>query len=499
RNQLTELTARHQQFEQQWQEAERQKIEWEAELKALAEQEASLRQRLALGEARLDEQMGAEPWRQWLGSRQWQEWQQTCEEYLRGQSEWEQLGGELATLTPALSAQEARVQSQNELLHKLERDYKEHEQQRQGLLASREACLEGRSIALVEQEWQQRLQLAASQLEEVMTALRVAREKQTELKARLAHLEQDKQVSSRRRREALGRWAAHAGTLGIAEYDLRRLLAITPDELRARRTALQRLDDALAEARTRLTERQRALAQEEARLARYREHHGELTALTAEALAERLGACEAHCRELEEQLFQCKSTLAQAEVAALKAGSLQEALAAQQAVADHWLQLSELIGSASGAKLRTFAQSLTLERLLLEANAQLGELSPRYRLERVPGTDLALQVVDLDMGDEVRSVDSLSGGESFLVSLALALALSSLSSRQTQVESLFIDEGFGTLDPDSLDLALSSLDSLQAAGRQIGVISHVQTLVERIGVQIRVEALGGGESRVVLP
>ncbi|NEX84293.1 AAA family ATPase [Aeromonas rivipollensis] len=499
RNQLTELTARHQQFEQQWQDAERQKIEWEAELKALAEQEASLRQRLALGEARLDEQMGAEPWRQWLGSRQWQEWQQTCEEYLRAQSEWEQLGGELATLTPALSAQEARVQSQNELLHKLERDYKEHEQQRQGLLASREACLGGRAIALVEQEWQQRLQLAASQLEEAVTALRVAREKQTELKARLTHLEQDRQVSSRRRREALGRWAAHAGTLGIAEYDLRRLLTITAEELRARRTALQRLDDALVEARTRLTERQRALAQEEAKLARYREHHGELAALTGEALAERLGACEARCGELEEQLFQCKSTLAQAEAAALKAGSLQEALAAQQAVADHWLQLSELIGSASGAKLRTFAQSLTLERLLLEANAQLGELSPRYRLERVPGTDLALQVVDLDMGDEVRSVDSLSGGESFLVSLALALALSSLSSRQTQVESLFIDEGFGTLDPDSLDLALSSLDSLQAVGRQIGVISHVQTLVERIGVQIRVEALGGGESRVVLP
>ena len=216
-------------------------------------------------------------------------------------------------------------------------------------------------------------------------------------------------------------------------------------------------------------------------------------------LDSRLTALEAHCRALDEQLFQCKSTLAQAEAAALKAGTLQEELAAQQAVADHWQRLSDLIGSASGAKLRTFAQSLTLERLLLEANAQLAELSPRYRLERVPGTDLALQVVDLNMGDEVRSVDSLSGGESFLVSLALALALSSLSSRQTQVESLFIDEGFGTLDPDSLDLALASLDSLQAAGRQIGVISHVQTLVERIGVQVRVEALGCGESRVVLP
>ena len=136
---------------------------------------------------------------------------------------------------------------------------------------------------------------------------------------------------------------------------------------------------------------------------------------------------------------------------------------------------------------------------MLVANEHLAELAPRYQLERVPATDLALQVVDRDMGDEVRAVESLSGGESFLVSLALALALASLSSKQTQVESLFIDEGFGSLDPDSLDTAIACLDSLQAAGRQIGVISHVQTMVERIGVQIRVEALGGGESRVIVP
>jgi DNA repair protein SbcC/Rad50 len=499
REQLTKLHADQQQFEQRWHDAERQKVALEAELKALAEQENTLRQRVVQGEARLDQQMGAEPWRQWPEGERWQEWQQLCEAYLQGQNEWEQLGSELASLTPILSAQAVRVQSQNELLHKLERDYKEGEQQRQGLLASREACLDGRAIALVENEWQQRLQQAASQLGEAVVVLHTARERQTELKTRLTHLEQDRQVSSRRLREVQGRWSAQASALGIAEYDLRRLLAIQPDELKARRIALQQLDDALAEARTRLGERQRAQAQEEAKLERYREHHKELTALSVEALSERLSASEAHCRELEEQLFQCRNALAQADAAAQKAGSLQEELSRQQAVVDHWQQLSELIGSASGAKFRTFAQSLTLERLLLEANAQLAELSPRYRLERVPGTDLALQVVDLDMGDEVRSVDSLSGGESFLVSLALALALSSLSSHQTQVESLFIDEGFGTLDPDSLDLALSSLDSLQAAGRQIGVISHVQTLVERIGVQIRVEALGGGESRVVLP
>lgn len=499
RQQLSQLASQHQQFEQQWQEADRQRIALEGEVKGMGEQETTLRQRLEQGGSRLDEQMGGQPWRQWLGSQQWHEWQRACEAWLHGQSEWERLTGEIASLTPALSAQEARLQTQRELLHKLERDYKEHEQQRQGLVTSRATCLGGEEIALVESRWQQRLQQLASELETMQGAARALRERQTELKTRLSHLEQEKQVSSRRRREVLGRWAAHASSLGIAEYDLRRLLAMSPDELKGRRAALQALEDARAEARTRLTERQRALALEESKRDRYREHHPELAALAPLELDSRLTALEAHCRALDEQLFQCKSTLAQAEAAALKAGTLQEELAAQQAVADHWQRLCDLIGSASGAKLRTFAQSLTLERLLLEANAQLAELSPRYRLERVPGTDLALQVVDLDMGDEVRSVDSLSGGESFLVSLALALALSSLSSRQTQVESLFIDEGFGTLDPDSLDLALASLDSLQAAGRQIGVISHVQTLVERIGVQVRVEALGGGESRVVLP
>ncbi|MEG0172705.1 MAG: AAA family ATPase [Aeromonas sp.] len=499
RDQLAKLHGDQQQFEQVWHEAERQKIALEAELNALAEQENTLRQRLAQGEARLDRQMGAEPWRGWAEGERWPEWQQTCEACLQGQGEWERLGAEVASLTPLLSAQAVRVQGQDELMHKLERDYKEGEQQRQSLIASREACLGGRAIAEVESEWQETLLQLSNRLDEAVTALRALRERQTELKTRLTHLEQDKQVNSRRQREVLGRWAAHAASLGIAEYELRRLLAIPAEELKARRAALQQLEDALAEARTRLGERQRAQALEEAKLARYREHHGELAALSADTLSQSLAASEARCRELEEQLFQCRNALAQADAAAQQAGSLQQALAQQQGVADHWQQLNELIGSASGAKFRTFAQSLTLERLLLEANAQLAELSPRYRLERVPGTDLALQVVDLDMGDEVRSVDSLSGGESFLVSLALALALSSLSSRQTQVESLFIDEGFGTLDPDSLDLALSSLDSLQAAGRQIGVISHVQTLVERIGVQIRVEALGGGESRIRLP
>lgn len=170
----------------------------------------------------------------------------------------------------------------------------------------------------------------------------------------------------------------------------------------------------------------------------------------------------------------------------------------QQECWNSWRVLNDLIGSASGNKFRVFAQSLTLESLLIHANEHLNDFARRYQLQRVPATDLDLQIIDRDMADEVRSVQSLSGGESFLVSLALALGLASLSSTKTQVESLFIDEGFGTLDQETLDVAIASLDALQGMGRKVGIISHVPILVERIGTRVVVEKLGGGQSRVLV-
>ncbi|MFO0932149.1 MAG: SbcC/MukB-like Walker B domain-containing protein [Planctomycetota bacterium] len=143
-----------------------------------------------------------------------------------------------------------------------------------------------------------------------------------------------------------------------------------------------------------------------------------------------------------------------------------------------------------------FAQSLTLTELVATANAHLAGLRPRYRLARVPGTDLDLQIVDRDLGDEVRSVASLSGGETFLVSLALALGLSSLSAQDVRLDSLFVDEGFGTLDGDSLEDAIAVLDALQAEGRQVGLISHVPGLAERLGARVEVRPVGVGTSRV---
>lgn len=176
-----------------------------------------------------------------------------------------------------------------------------------------------------------------------------------------------------------------------------------------------------------------------------------------------------------------------------KVSGLQEELNVRRTESERWAKLNELAGSADGAKFRRIAQGYTLDILLSYANVQLRELTRRYRLERVPET-LALQVIDRDMCDEVRTVHSLSGGESFLVSLALALGLSSLSSNRMRVESLFIDEGFGSLDAETLRVAMDALESLRTQGRKIGVISHVQEMTERIPVRICVNRAGNGRS-----
>ncbi len=171
------------------------------------------------------------------------------------------------------------------------------------------------------------------------------------------------------------------------------------------------------------------------------------------------------------------------------------ALAGQQL--EDWAWLNALIGSKEGDKFRKFAQGLTLDNLVWLANHQLNRLHGRYQLQRKASEALELEVVDTWQADAVRDTRTLSGGESFLVSLALALALSDLVSHKTRIDSLFLDEGFGTLDSETLDTALDALDALNASGKVIGVISHVEAMKERIPVQIKVKKINGlGYSRL---
>ncbi|NNC03130.1 AAA family ATPase [Corallococcus exiguus] len=281
------------------------------------------------------------------------------------------------------------------------------------------------------------------------------------------------------------RLAGHGTTLEQLKALLSRGAAWCDSEARA----LNALRESVAQARAVLVER---------RERRVRHEDSGLPSL-AEAdvaeLCERL-RIDVEVRRRAEALLGAK--LDHDDASRARHGAEARALELRRADAEVWKTLGDLIGSHDGKKFKVFAQSLTLDALLLHANAHLRELARRYRLERVPGHDLDLQVVDGDMGDEVRSVASLSGGESFLVSLALALGLASLSSETTQVETLFIDEGFGTLDPETLEVALATLDALQATGRQVGIISHVSGLAERIGVQVRVVKQGGGRSKLVV-
>lgn len=174
---------------------------------------------------------------------------------------------------------------------------------------------------------------------------------------------------------------------------------------------------------------------------------------------------------------------------------LQMERAAQEV--EDWGWLNSLIGSREGDKFRKFAQGLTLDNLVWLANHQLNRLHGRYLLQRKASDALELEVVDTWQADAVRDTRTLSGGESFLVSLALALALSDLVSHKTRIDSLFLDEGFGTLDSETLDTALDALDALNASGKIIGVISHVEAMKERIPVQIKVKKINGlGYSRL---
>ena len=165
-----------------------------------------------------------------------------------------------------------------------------------------------------------------------------------------------------------------------------------------------------------------------------------------------------------------------------------------------WELLNKYIGDATGKNFSTFAQSLTLKKLIILSNERLRKLNDRYLLD-IPfeEEDDDLIIIDTWLGEERRSVKTLSGGETFIVSLALALALSDLASKNVKIESLYIDEGFGSLDPEALDTAISTLEQLQIeSNKTIGIISHIDTLKERIETQIQLEKNSSGFSKIVI-
>ncbi|MBE7169622.1 MAG: AAA family ATPase [Williamsia sp.] len=222
----------------------------------------------------------------------------------------------------------------------------------------------------------------------------------------------------------------------------------------------------------------------------------EKTAQTLEAVSEEITQLEGEISGLDQDIGRITERLSANEKYREQHAKLALQIDLQQRECERWNRLSDLIGSDNGKKFSRFAQGLTLARLTELANRHLLKLSDRYRIIKSPDRDLELLIIDGYQADVVRPMSTLSGGESFLVSLALALGLSDLASRKVQINSLFIDEGFGTLDAETLDTAISALENLQANGKTIGIISHVEALKERISTQIQLSKQPGGSSTI---
>lgn len=288
-------------------------------------------------------------------------------------------------------------------------------------------------------------------------------------------------------REAQESFSQACVAAGFAEQTVVTLLVRPQEEISALRTRLRLAQDRYAAACATVAARQQDI--EASRAVLTEASRVDLNA-RALALTQRLETTSAQIGALREQI-------GRDDAARDKAESLSRVIDSARSSGKLWDEINAAIGSSTGAKFRRFAQSVTLDQLVGLANQRLTLLSPRYRLEKSGEIDsLGLQIVDRDLGDERRSTRSLSGGERFLASLALALALAGLEGRDSFVDTLFIDEGFGSLDTVTLDVAIDALESLQGQGRKVGVISHVDSLQQRISTKISVERRGGGLSVV---
>jgi exonuclease SbcC len=420
----------------------------------------------------------------------------------------------LAALTKRRSAHGERLQEKERLAKRLA-DLGSEKQKQQALLVEAEKNLAERE-QLLRDKLAQRAELASQRQEffgdrnpdseekRLADALKEAGERrdaswqeQNRLQAELVGLEEEirKQTAAITAREAeiaelepaLHRRMTEAGFADEASFLQARLPKARLDEL-------SRLVDALRQEEVEIQ------ARRQDRVATLQlERDKRLTEKSLDQIQEENAAVTMQLSELQKTLGALGQKLQQhIEQRQLQQARLQ-AIEMQKKECTRWERLHELIGSADGKKFRNFAQGLTFELMVAHANRQLQKMSDRYILVRDSGEPLELNVIDNYQAGETRSTKNLSGGESFIVSLALALGLSNMASRNVRVDSLFLDEGFGTLDEDALETALETLSGLQQDGKLIGIISHVPALKERIGTQIQVEAGNTGRSSLSGP
>ena len=410
------------------------------------------------------------------------------QEYTRKQT---QQNERLGQLQVTVQLEETKLQELQESLKTKDTKNLELQKELEKLQQERNLLLKGKPVEAAEKACNARKGILEEQLKICTEKQHEWRTQQETLRATLAQTEQEISQSEKRSvflQKQLQIWLSSQEEPFTPE-DLAELFSRDMTWLQHERQFLGELKEREQTLKITLTERTNRLIR----------HQQSKDRPSPEENRELLQTVLAEKNNLQEQtairLTEIELSLASHQQNENKRKFLDKTLQEKRANAENWKKLNELFGSASGSKFKEIAQGYTLEVLLVYANKHLQNLSERYKLQRIPDT-LALQVVDLDMLGETRAVHSLSGGESFLISLALALGLASLSSNRMRVESLFIDEGFGSLDADTLRIAMDALERLQNQGRKIGVISHVPEMTERISTRIHIVKSSNGKSDI---
>ena len=277
---------------------------------------------------------------------------------------------------------------------------------------------------------------------------------------------------------------------GMTLSRLDELFSVDSDTIAEMRGSIKLLDEAITSANVTIAERKQNI--EEHNKAEIRPGEEE----NAESVTTALAEISKKLQEILESISKINAKLIKDAENRAKFSQYSDEYDTKMQTMKHWNTLNTLFGSAKGDKLRRLAQGYTLDILLDVANMHLANITKRYKLARISSGSLAIKVIDLDMMSETRSAHSLSGGETFIVSLALSLALSSISSNRMNIGSLFIDEGFGSLDSDTLRTAIMALEKLQSQGRNIGVISHLAEMLEKIPVKVKVYKIASGKSKI---
>ncbi|MCL2327461.1 MAG: AAA family ATPase [Bacteroidetes bacterium] len=412
-------------------------------------------------------------------------------------AQWKQKQQQLQSLKlPEAQLQEEnlqqRVKEKQANLHDAQSKEKVAVEAYKTLQNNRKLLLNNCATSTVEQEWSEKLKQALAAKDTATTQKSIIQKTINTTQGELQNIMEQclaKQQQLRQAQEQINTWLQNQTEISTDELPV--FFEKSAEWIAGERAAIQQLY-------TRKTETETAVELAKTNMETHEKtRNNHVQTVDKEKLTETIA-------ELQEKITQCNSRTITLQTELLKHTEAVQKLAKQSAELTKketqmhlWQKLSEVFGSADGKKFKKLAQAFTLNALIDDANYHLQMLSNRYRLGRI-GDSLSLHVEDLDMGGEIRSVHSLSGGEAFLVSLALALGLSSLASDRLSIGSLFIDEGFGSLDIETLSCAMDALERLQATGRKIGVISHVSEMSERIACKIHVQKIGNGRSEIVV-